>query len=92
MGAELLQLLLLFQGEHWLIDVTLGLPLTFQPLWVETPLAAVGTVFIGIKIGRVEHHRKVVASALAVSVTDALPPFLQPRGYSPVVEGDDKDA
>ncbi len=64
LGSELLELLLLFQGEHWLfIGILGGLPPPAHLLGEHPPLVAVGAELGGVKPCRLQHNRELVGSA-----------------------------
>ena len=67
LGAELLQLLLLLQGQNrTLIGILRSRPPTVHLLRVQTPLPAVGIQLCGIEPSGLQHHRESVSSAIAV--------------------------
>lgn len=64
LGSELLELLLLLQGEHWLfIGILAGLPPTAHLLRDQPPLVAVGAELGGVQPCRLQHNRELVGSA-----------------------------
>jgi hypothetical protein len=88
--AELLQLLLLFQGQRWLlIGILGGLPLTLHLLRVQAPFPEVGAELGGFQPSALEHHPELVGSTPAIRVFFGCRHHLslQSPRLPPVVEG-----
>ncbi len=94
LSTELLQLLLLIQGEHWLVVGILEcLPPPFHLLGEQTPLPAVGDEFSGIEASGRQHHRELFGGTPTLRVfLGCLHDFtLEPPGFPQFVEGDHMD-
>jgi hypothetical protein len=95
LGAELYQLPLLVQGEHWLVVGILGcLPPPHHLLGEQAPHPAVGAEFGGVEASGLQHHRELVdgTPALRFLLGCRYHFSLQPPGLSPFVGGDHVDA
>ena len=93
LGAELLQLLLLFDGQNRLL-IGIRKPAANGPLAPGIgPSDAIGAQLGGIEPSGLQHHREFVSGtpALAPSRMPAPPP-LQPPSLPPLVEGHHVDA